>query len=86
MEEIEPECYRKRGIAALKRGKATFHLVGIAVETIRRPACVESRWRLGGSSSPEFGDPGNQPLASVSTQLLHVYFDSVFSMGVGPGS
>lgn len=56
------------------------------VETIRRPACVESTWRLGGSSSPDFGDPGNQPLASVSTQLLHVYFDSVFSVGVGPSS
>lgn len=40
-EEIEPEGYRKRMIAVLRGGKATFHLVGLAGAENRRPTYVE---------------------------------------------
>lgn len=51
------------------------------VETIRKPARVKERYELEGSDGPDFGEPDNRLLASVSTYLLNVYLDSALNVG-----
>lgn len=51
------------------------------VENIRRPARMEERYGLEGSDGPDFGEPENQLLASVSICLLDVYLDSALNVG-----
>lgn len=48
----------------------------------RRTAWVEWRCGLEDSGGPDFGEPGNQLLASVSGYLPIVYLDSALSVVV----
>lgn len=68
-------------IAALRWEKATVFDGNTGVESIRRPARVEERYGLEGSDGPDFGEPEQQLLASVSICLLNVYLDSALNVG-----
>lgn len=42
---------------------------------------MKERYELEGSDGPDFGEPDNRLLASVSTYLLNVYLDSALNVG-----